>query len=93
MLPHDLTLALIVAAITMAASAVRTLGVIAGEVVDAADRWPAPERGVSAVMVIPMNPGLQGTVAGGVGAVRPPIGPLLQQGAVDRSTLPFVCGR
>jgi hypothetical protein len=42
------------------------LGVIAREVVDTADRWAATEGGVGSVMVIPMDPGLQGTLAGGV---------------------------
>jgi hypothetical protein len=44
----------------------RALAVIAREVVDTADRWPAAEGGVGAVMVVPMDPGLQGPVAGGV---------------------------
>ena len=34
------------------------------------------------MMVVPVDPARQGTVAGGVGAIQPPIGPLLQQGAV-----------
>src|SRR5829696_4915275 len=59
------------------------LGVVTREVVDAADGWPAAEGGMGSVMVVPMDPGLQGTVAGGVGAVQPPIGPLLQQGPVE----------
>src|SRR5829696_3025392 len=59
------------------------LGVVTREVVDAADGWPAAEGGMGSVMVVPMGPGLQGTVAGGVGAVQPPIGPLLQQGPVE----------
>jgi hypothetical protein len=50
---------------------------------NAADWWPAAEGGVGSVMVVPVDPGLQGTVAGGVGAVWPGIGPLLQQGAVE----------
>src|SRR5215216_7123417 len=61
----------------------RDLGVVAGEVVDAADRWQAAEGGVGPVMVVPVNPGLQGPVAGRVGAVQPPIRPLLQQGPVE----------
>jgi hypothetical protein len=43
-----------------------------------------PPRAVwGAVYVVPVDPGRQGAVAGGVGAVQPPIGPLLQQGAVE----------
>jgi transposase InsO family protein len=42
------------------------LGVIVREVVDATDRWQAAEGGVGAVHVVPVNPGLQGTLAGGV---------------------------
>ena len=59
------------------------LAVIAREVVDAADRWPATESGMSSVMVVPVDPGLQGAIAGGVGAIQPPIRPLLQHGAVE----------
>jgi hypothetical protein len=43
---------------------------------------------VGAVMVVPMDPGLQGPVAGGIGAVQPPVGPLLQQGPVEPLHLP-----
>ena len=50
---------------------------------NAADRWPAAEGGVGSVMVVPVDPGLQGMVAGGVGAVQAPIGPLLQHGPVE----------
>src|SRR5215211_9287149 len=64
------------------------LVVVTREVVDAADGWPAAEGGMGSVMVVPMDPGLQGTVAGGVGAVQPPIGPLLQQGPVAPLHLP-----
>src|SRR5215218_9695873 len=60
-----------------------SLAVVAREVVDAADGRSAAEGGVGAVMVVPVNPGLQGAVAGGVGAVQPPIRPLLQQGPVE----------
>jgi hypothetical protein len=42
------------------------LGVVTGEVVDAADRWAAAEGGVGSVMVVPVDPGLQGAVAGGI---------------------------
>jgi nucleoside-diphosphate-sugar epimerase len=42
------------------------LDVIVREVVDTADRWQAAEGGVGAVHVVPVNPGLQGTLAGGV---------------------------
>jgi hypothetical protein len=43
-----------------------SLGVVTREVVNAADGWPAAEGGVGSVMVVPMDPGLQGTVAGGI---------------------------
>jgi LuxR family maltose regulon positive regulatory protein len=64
------------------------LGVVTREVVDSADRWQASESGVGTVMVVPVDPGLQGSVTGGVGAIQPPIGPLLQQGAVEPLHLP-----
>ena len=64
------------------------LVVVAREVVDAADGWPAAEGGVGAVHVVPVDPARQGAVAGGVGAVQPPIGPLLEQGAVEPLRLP-----
>jgi transposase-like protein len=65
------------------------LGVVTRKVVNAADGWPAAEGGVGSVMVVPMDPRLQGSVAGGVGAVQPPIGPLLQQGPVEPLHLPI----
>src|SRR5829696_900552 len=42
------------------------LGVVTREVVDAADWWQAAEGGVGTVMVVPVDPGLQGPVAGGI---------------------------
>jgi hypothetical protein len=45
---------------------IEALGVVTREVIDAADRWSAAEGGVGPVMVVSMDPGLQGTVAGGV---------------------------
>jgi hypothetical protein len=68
------------------------LAVVTREVVNAADGWPAPKGGVGSVMVVPMYPGLQGTIAGSVGAVQPPIGPLLQQGPVEPLRLPIRLG-
>ena len=47
----------------------RDLGVVTREVVDAADGWPATKGSVGTVMVVPVDPGLQGAVAGGIGAV------------------------
>src|SRR5215211_6179625 len=70
-------------------AAVDALVVVAREVVDAADGWAAAEGGVGAVHVVPVDPGWQGTVAGGVGAVQPPIGPLLEQGPVEPLHLPI----
>jgi len=67
----------------------RDLGVVTREVVNAADWWAAAEGGVGSVMVVPMDPRLQGPVAGGVGAIQPPIRPLLQQGAVEPLHLPI----
>jgi hypothetical protein len=40
--------------------------VVAREVVDAADGWPAAEGSVGAVHVAPVNPARQGAVAGGI---------------------------
>jgi hypothetical protein len=65
------------------------LGVVAREVVDAADGWPATEGGVGAVHVVPVDPARQGMVAGGVGPVQPLIGPLLEQGPVEPLHLPI----
>ena len=45
-------------------------------------RGAGSEAGWAGAVVL-MDPGWQGAVAGGVGAVQPPIGPLLQQGAVE----------
>jgi uncharacterized membrane protein (DUF485 family) len=64
------------------------LAVVAREVVDTANGRPAAEGSVGAVHVVPVNPRLQGTVAGGVGVVQPPIRPLLQQGPVEPLHLP-----
>jgi len=72
-----------------AADSVGDLGVVAREVVDSADGWAAAEGGVGAVHVVPVDPGQQGAVAGGVGAVQPLIGPLLEQGPVEPLHLPI----
>jgi hypothetical protein len=58
----------------------RGLGVVTREVVDSADRWQAAESGVATVMVVGVDPGLQGSITGGIGGVQPPGGPLLQMG-------------
>jgi hypothetical protein len=52
-------------------------------VVDAADGWLAAERGMSAVMVVQMEPVVQGSGAFAVGSVGAHIGPFGQQGAVE----------
>jgi hypothetical protein len=44
----------------------RDLAVVTREVVDSADGWPASEGGVGTVMVVAVDPGLQGSVAGGI---------------------------
>jgi hypothetical protein len=44
---------------------------------------------VGAVHVVPVDPGWQGTVAGDVGSVQPPIRPLLEQGPVEPLHLPI----
>jgi hypothetical protein len=73
---------------------VRGLAVIPTSVVDEdRHRGQAVERGVwSPVIVGPQPPG-EGAAALVVGAIQPPIGPLLQQGAVEPLNLPLVCGR
>jgi hypothetical protein len=43
-----------------------SLDVVTREVVDAADRWQAAESGVGTVMVVSVDPGLQGAVTGGI---------------------------
>jgi hypothetical protein len=42
------------------------LGVVTREVVDSAGRWQASEGGVGTVMGVPVDPGLQGSVTGGI---------------------------
>jgi hypothetical protein len=85
------TAALVPSATTPAAD--RAPGVMAREVVDAADGWAAAEGGVGSVMVVPMDPGLQGVITGGVGAVQPLVRPLLGRGAVEPLHLAVRLGR
>jgi hypothetical protein len=42
------------------------LAVVTREVVDSADRWQASESGVATVMVVGVDPGLQGSITGGI---------------------------
>jgi hypothetical protein len=71
----------------------RDLGVVAGEVVDAADRWQAAEGGVGPVMVVPMDPGLQGPVAAALERYSRRYAHSSSRVRLNRSTLPLVCGR
>src|SRR5690349_8445786 len=59
------------------------LGVLTCEVGDAAGGWVACECGVSAVMVVGVQPVWQGSAAFGVGAVGLGVGPFVEQGAVE----------
>src|SRR5215470_2515337 len=58
------------------------LGVLSGQVGDAAGWWLAVERGVSAVMVVDVEPGVKGSAALGFGGVGAGVGPLVGEGAV-----------
>jgi hypothetical protein len=59
------------------------LGVRLGEVGAAGDRWTTSECAVGPVVVIPVQPGCEGGPAGSFADVQPPVGPALDQGAVE----------
>src|SRR5262249_59985649 len=58
------------------------LAVLSGQVVDAAGGRFATECGVSAVMVVHVQPWVKGGAAFGFGGVGPGVGPFVGQGAV-----------
>jgi hypothetical protein len=53
-------------------------------------RGQAVERGVWPPVIVGPQPAGEGTPSLGVAAVQPGVGPFLEQGAVNRSTLPLV---
>ena len=70
------------------------LGVFPASVVDEdRHRGQAVERGVWSPVIVEPQPTGEGPATFGVGAIQPGIGPLLQQGLLNRSTLPLVWGR
>jgi hypothetical protein len=62
----------------------RGLGVLPTNVVDEdRHRGQAVERGVWSPVIVEPQPTSEGATALGVGAIQPPIGPLIQQGLVE----------
>src|SRR4029450_3825231 len=59
------------------------LGVGLGEVGAAGDGWTTTECAVGPVVVRPVQPGIKGGPAGLFAPIEPPVGPALDQGAVE----------
>src|SRR5580692_6175002 len=74
----------------VAACVTAVLAVLSGQVGDAAGGREAAECGVSAVIVVGVEPVWQGVAAGGFGGVRLGVGPFVGPGAVE--ALDFAVG-